>query len=110
MNVQKRSGEGAMVTTEQQFTESEIMEALEIEYADWKGSPFSFENVYGRLDELDELTREQFNHFVTELGITRCGICGIYCDYHTCEDHLDKIESDRYAAEFDAKWAAGKEG
>ena len=98
-----------MATTEQQFSESEIFEGLQLAYEDWHG-PFTFKNVHGSLDELDGLTRDQFDRFVAELNVTRCGICGIDCGSSMCDEDLDKIESDRYAAEFDAKWAAGKEG
>jgi hypothetical protein len=95
--------------TTQTYSDSEVMDGLQNQYADWYGpGPFSFENVYGRLDELDELTRDQFDRFVAELNVTRCGLCGIDCGSSMCEDDLDKIESDRYAAEFDRARAARK--
>jgi hypothetical protein len=88
--------------TTKTYSESEIMDGLQNQYSDWYGpGPFSFENVIGRLDELDELTPEQFNRFVAELNYTRCGICGIECGQHTCENHLEILESDGYADAFD---------
>lgn len=87
----------AITTTEQQYTEEQIFEALQLTYEDWKSSngPFSFENVPSpsRLDELQVMTREQFNQFVSELNYLRCGKCGVFANADLCENHYaERVE------------------
>jgi hypothetical protein len=90
-----------MTTTEPEFTEAEIFEALQFIFRDWRGRPFSFENVRDISDETMAMTRDQFNRFVFELNDTRCGVCGTNEGVPLCDNCFDDSRRAQEADEFD---------
>jgi hypothetical protein len=90
-----------MVVTEQ-FTEAEIFEALQLTFEEWKGGrrSFTFEAVREMTDETMVMTREQFDQFVSELGISRCEYCGSEGG-PLCENDVDSLDKAMAADAFD---------